>query len=313
MTISSNLPLFLSPANIKNLQLSDLDQEITENQERVLSENYGTFLDCDVEARISGEEKIAEIKNQERENAKELARQTKISNQVLDVEKIASKLKTLIMSSGPTCRSKESFDDQIKGYMKQIEDIMNSEHFGNQTLSGKELKEQTVTSIQNLPKIKSGQGIDYSYYTGEAGTQYVKINDDTHIDLYPITGKHDAFAKTIQAARLMLTTNPTDAKSPAFKEASKLITEALSRDFPDATYKVGIERAKLDDAIKNAPNLVIIESERILKANKVSQMTAIANAKMLEHTRDITLNTLSKQSILENRNIETIMRSFSGS
>lgn len=312
MTISSTLPLFMSSANIKSFQMESLDQGISDNYELTLSENNGTFLDCDAEVRISGEVKINEIKSQERENVKQLARQKKISGQVDDVQKIASSLQRLIMSSGPTCRTKQAFDDQIKGYLSQIEDIMNSEHHGDQTLAGKELKEKSV-SITDLPKIKSGQGIDYSYYTGETGTQSVKINDDIHVDLYPITGKHDAFAKTIQGARLMLTVKPSDTKSAAFREARELITEAVKNDFPDATYRVGIEKSKLNDAIGKAPELIILETERILKANKVSQMDAMRITKELEQTRDVALKIMSNNSVLENRNIETIMRSFTGS
>jgi hypothetical protein len=307
--ISSALPLFMSSVNLKNLQMEELDKEISDNQERVLSENYGTFLDCDVEARISGEIKINEIESQKKENVRQLARQKKILSQVNDVQKIASSLRTLIMTIGPNCKTKQSLNDQVQGFISQIEGIMNSQHCGNQTLAGRELKEQSV-NIQGLPEIKIGMGLDYSYYTGESGNQSIKINDDMSVDLYPVTGKHDAFAKTIQAARLLLTIKPTDNKSDAFKEAKSLITEAVNNDFPDAIYRVGIEKEKLDAAIKKAPELAILESERIVKANKISQMTAINSAKTLEHTRDITLSTLSKHSILDNRNIETIMRGF---
>lgn len=289
--------------------MEDLDKEISDNQERVLSENYGTFLDCDVEARISGEIKITEIKSQEKENIRQLVRQDKISSQVSDIQEIASNLRTLIMTIGPNCKTKQSLNDQVQGFLEQIEGIMNSQHDGSQTLAGKELKEQSV-NIKDLPKIEPGKGIDYSYYTGESGNQSIKINDDMSVDLYPITGKHDAFAKTIQAARLLLTIKPTDNKSAAFKEAKSLITEAVNNEFPDAIYRVGIEKEKLKDAIKKAPELAILEAERIVNANKISQMTAINSAKTLEHTRDITLSTLSKHSILDNRNIETILRGF---
>lgn len=309
MSISSTLPLFISAANLKNIQMEGLDKEISDNQERVLSENYGTFLDCDVEARISGEMKITEIKSQERENTRQLERQKKISSQVSDVQNIASKLRRLVMSVGHNGMTREAFSTQVKGYLDQIEGIMNSEHDGSQTLAGRELKEQSV-NIKDLPVISSGMGIDYSYYTGEDGDQSIKINDDAAINLYPITGKHDAFAKTIQAARLLLTINPTDTKCAAFKEAKKLGKEALDHDFADAMYRVDIEKGKLNDAIKRAPELEIIEADRIIKANKISQMEAINNAKTLEHSRDITLSTLSKHSILDNRNVETIMRGF---
>ncbi|MDP4724690.1 MAG: hypothetical protein NWS47_00105 [Alphaproteobacteria bacterium] len=289
--------------------MEGLDKEISDNQERVLSENYGTFLDCDVEARISGEMKITEIKSQERENTRQLERQKKISSQVSDVQNIASKLRRLVMSVGNSGMTREAFSTQVKGYLDQIEGIMNSEHDGSQTLAGREIKEKTV-NIKDLPEIEAGKGIDYSYYVGEAGDQSIKINDDAAINLYPITGRHDAFAKTIQSARLLLTIDPKNIECLEFTEAQKLGREALDHDFPDAIYKIGIEKEKLNDAIKKAPELAIIEADRIIKANKISQMEAINNAKTLEHSRDITLSTLSKHSILDNRNIETIMRGF---
>ncbi len=118
MSISSTLPLFISQANLKNLQMEALDQEISDNQERVLSENYGTFLDCDAEARISGEIKITEIKSQEKENIRQLARQKKISSQVSDVQEIASNLRRLVISAGHSGVTRETFLTQVQGVLR---------------------------------------------------------------------------------------------------------------------------------------------------------------------------------------------------
>lgn len=309
MSISSTLPLFISQANIRTSQMECLDQDISQHSELMQSTNYGTLLDCDADARISGQEKIAEIKMQEQENTRQLARQKKISNQVKDIQKIAEKLRTLTMNVGHNCTVREAFTEQVRGYLTQIEGIMNSEHNGNQTLAGKELKGKSV-NIKDLPEIESGQDIDYSYYKGASGDQSINISDHTKINLYPVTGQHDAFAKIIQAARLLLTIDPTDTSAAAFKEAKKLCKEAVEYDFPDAIYKTKIEIEKLNEAIRKAPELIVIETERIEHANKITQMDAMRIMKELEQTRDITMKVMSNNLILDSRNIETIMRGF---
>lgn len=309
MSIPSTLPLFISPAHIRNSQMESLDHGISQHSELMQSPNYGTFLDCDADARISGQEKIAEIKMQEQENTKQLARQKKISNQVKDIQKIAERLRTLIMSAGPNCTVREAFTTEVRDHLKRIEGIMNSEHNGNKTLAGMCLKNESV-NIKDLPEIEAGKGIDYSYYKGEVGDQSISINDSTRVNLYPITGKHDAFAKTIQTARLLLTIDPADISSTAFKEAKELNKEAVEHDLPDAIYKTKIEIEKLNEAIQKAPELIVIETERIDRANKITQMDAMRITKELEQTRDITMKVMSNSSILDNRNIETIMRGF---
>ena len=309
MSISSTLPLFISQANIRTSQMECLDQDISQHSELMQSTNYGTLLDCDADARISGQEKIAEIKMQEQENTRQLARQNEISSQVNDVHKIAEKLRKLTMNVGHNCTVREAFTEQVRGYLEQIEGIMNREHDGNQTLAGKELKGQSV-NIKNLPEIIAGQGLKHSYYTGQDGNQSISIDDSTKVNLYPITGKDDAFAKTIQAARLLLTIDPTNTTSAAFTEARDLIKGALKKDFPDAIYKTNIEIEKLKESIRNASKLIVIETERIEHANKITQMDAMRITKELEQTRDITMKVMSNNSILDNRNIETIMRGF---
>ncbi|MES2607143.1 MAG: hypothetical protein V4544_00180 [Pseudomonadota bacterium] len=309
-SISSTLPLFISAGNIKSLEMKEIDTAISETYDRMKSPHLGTFLDCDAAIRISGQEKIAEIKGQKIENIRQLERQKKISQQLNDVQKIASDLRQLINSIGPDGRTKESLNEEVKGFISQIQGIMNRDDHGNQTLAGKELKGKSV-NIKDLPEIKSGQGLDYSYYTGESGNdQSIKINDYLQVDLYPITGKHDAFAKTIQAARLLLTVTPPDNIGAVFNEAKLLIENAVDFAFPHAVYKLSTEKQKLNSAIEKADELVCIEEERVINANKTTQIMAMDNSRTLESSRDITLQTLNKNHILDHRNIETILRGF---
>ena len=310
-TSKPTLSIFTSQASANQMHMKGMSEELTKKNNTLTSKNANeSYLDTpDLLTMLESEETLMKLHRQEKDDSFLMSRFNRMSQQIEDVGKVAQELLTLINTVGGNGINQTGFTDAIKGHLDQIQRIMNDGFNGNQTFAGISIKTDAVCDLGKMPEITETDDM-YAYYKGADGNIDINVDRQTRINAYPITGKHDAFAKTIQAARLCLTIDPKDATAPTFTRAKQLITDATSYEFSKATNKLNVEKSKLKFTIDNIPRQIAIESDRYSKANAENIMDTIVAVSTLMDSIDVNNKTAVNVSMF-NRNInKTITDTF---
>jgi uncharacterized coiled-coil protein SlyX len=311
MEIRTSYPIFIKERNTVHEHVQDLDTEVSKRRDILSSRDAGaSYVGCDASNLIASEKRAVELEVQSQVNSNLLARQQSMATQIDQVKRVSDKLSALINRFGISGPEKQDAVDEITSCLQEIESVMNSQYNNDYTLSGVSIKTKAVLNLMELPKLVTGQGIDYSYYAGGANDQTIMVNDYTQVNLYPVTGRHDFFAKTIQAARVCLTLDPKDCVSDSFHNAKQMSTEATTHDYSNTIYKLGIEKSKLKAAVDAVPAQLAIEAEKCIVAGKLNKEKALSELTVLESSKQNALNMLIKQSILDRKLNEEIFNAM---
>ncbi|MES2252483.1 MAG: hypothetical protein V4482_02210 [Pseudomonadota bacterium] len=310
ISIHPTLSILGSSSSDITSQISRLDKEISKDG-AILSSNSSekSFLHTDDPAEvISIQKEIKSLAQQEKYGALLGNRQAKTKIQIEQVQVVAEELNALIRTVNTTNpMTGTAFHNLVRGHLSQIERIMNSNEAGDQTLSGVAIDTKPVKKLTELGQLPEGmENIDYSYYQGGRGDEFINLDKQTEINQYPVTGAHDAFAKVIQAARLCLTMQPNDIHAPALQPAARLCSEATGKDIPNALYKIHIETNNTKACVDAIPKKRIQLTERLMLASAENQIKALTELPSLQSSKQNTENIMIQNAKLERRFADAI-------
>lgn len=311
-TIQPTHTIYTTSASLSSSQSKILDRKMMRDNQIIASNgtNVPYSEAYDPGALISAQKKISALNSQEKQDTLLLMRNKRMEAQITDVQRVGSDLQKHLMSANTkSSMSPSAFANTAQNLLDQMEAIMNNGFGCDQTLGGTSTKDNAV-NFKNLVPINAEDPIKTDYYKGADGNILINLDNETIVDVLPITGKNDAFAKIIQSARLCLNVDPNDPTTPAYVKAKTLCQQALTEDIPNAIYKVGNERIKIQKTIDSIPERLQSEVEKYDLFGVENYIDSLISIQNTQASKDITINLSIRQTQAKNKLADELMRSM---